>query len=734
MDPKLKAVRAGHRGILTKQFKKFEEIKQNGDVNIRELSILVDSVIKKKEILEGLNEKVLELTSEDDVAQELEDADEYAYELELKLREMSDLLDTHKNANRHTHRETQALNPQATCFTLDDQQPGPSMNTCTNYPSISHESHQNVTYANNSSTHASNASRSSYSEYHKLPKLNLPTFAGNILNWQAFWDSYDTAVHSNPTLSEVQKFNYLKSLLQDEAYRTITGFALTNANYDKAISLLHGRYGQNHKIVQTYMQSLLEVPAPVYSLSSLRNFYDETETYVRGLESLGQTNESYGSLLVPVVLNKLPTEIRQNLARIHKSTNWTLDNLRNAIYDEVNVLEASQKPEKLRNDDHLATATFLTHAKPKPRYAHRKPENINDQKRTNVKLCTYCEDPQHLAMDCTKYKSADSRMTIVKKKKLCFNCLGNHKISECKSSIKCRKCDKRHHTSLCKKMEDTERSRNQEQENTVLHSSFAQQTTSTVMLKTAVASVISGEYSADANILLDEGAQRSFVSEEFASKLKLRSTGTEVIHLSGFGEQNRQVRHLKKAEVYLQSCDGGEIPINVLIIPEIAVPIQTHVKSVVNMRHLKGLKLAHPVSADETFHINFLIGADYYWQIVGDNIIRGNGPTAVESKIGYLLSGPVNNMNMPTMSSVFNVLISHKMEECNLEKFWELESLGVKDGTQNEKTERDLYQENYEKSCISYEDQRYVAKLPWKTDHPILPTNRAVALYAGQKT
>ena len=38
--------------------------------------------------------------------------------------------------------------------------------------------------------------------------------------------------------------------------------------------------------------------------------------------------------------------------------------------------------------------------------------------------------------------------------------------------------------------------------------------------------------------------------------------------------------------------------------------------------------------------IGLILGADYYWDIVTDEIIRGNGPTAVSSKLGYHLSGP----------------------------------------------------------------------------------------------
>jgi hypothetical protein len=46
----------------------------------------------------------------------------------------------------------------------------------------------------------------------------------------------------------------------------------SNANYKKAVSILHERYGQREEIVQTYMKVLLYVPIPVNSFSSLRHF------------------------------------------------------------------------------------------------------------------------------------------------------------------------------------------------------------------------------------------------------------------------------------------------------------------------------------------------------------------------------------------------------------------------------------------------------------------------------
>jgi len=48
----------------------------------------------------------------------------------------------------------------------------------------------------------------------RLPKLTLPTFPGDSLTWQTFWDSFYGAIHGNSNLSGIQKFNYLKPQLQ----------------------------------------------------------------------------------------------------------------------------------------------------------------------------------------------------------------------------------------------------------------------------------------------------------------------------------------------------------------------------------------------------------------------------------------------------------------------------------------------------------------------------------------
>ena len=58
-----------------------------------------------------------------------------------------------------------------------------------------------------------------------------------------------------------------------------------------------------------------------------KNYYDETEIRILGLEVLGQSKETYEAYLVPIILNKLLYEIHKNIARQYGSTDLDLSEL-----------------------------------------------------------------------------------------------------------------------------------------------------------------------------------------------------------------------------------------------------------------------------------------------------------------------------------------------------------------------------------------------------------------------
>ena len=146
--------------------------------------------------------------------------------------------------------------------------------------------------------------------------------------------------------------------------------------------------------------------------------------------------------------------------------------------------------------------------------------------------------------------------------------------------------------------------------------------------------------------------------------------------------------------------------------------------------------MAHPVTGDNSITLSLLIGADHYWDVVEDKIIRGDGPTAVKSKIGYLLSGPITDTSTTsdgkTVQHILNVMTSHMPVENALERFWSLESMGIVPDAPTEKVTD--YLEQYQKNSIEHRDGRYYAKLPWKQDHEALPSNFDITLKRTENT
>lgn len=68
----------------------------------------------------------------------------------------------------------------------------------------------------------------------KLPTITLPTFNGQYSQWMQFKDAFLSLIDNNPTLSEIQKLQYLRGTLKNEALQFIEGLETTAENYSTA--------------------------------------------------------------------------------------------------------------------------------------------------------------------------------------------------------------------------------------------------------------------------------------------------------------------------------------------------------------------------------------------------------------------------------------------------------------------------------------------------------------------
>ena len=557
----------------------------------------------------------------------------------------------------------------------------------------------------------------------RLPKINLPKFGGDITEFNAFWQSFECAVHANENINAVHKLNYLMNLLEGPAYRVVAGLDITEENYHHAVETLRARFGNKQRIISAHMQALLKLQElPNDKVSHLRFMLDKINVHVRGLESLGMPQESYGSLLIPIIMQRMPGEITVQVARKVTEDIWPIQEILDIIRREIEARELSESVSVTRNTVKQPPKVSLATTK-------------SFVAKTNEREICYLCSKGHLTIECTEITDVRKRTEILKRAKRCFKCLKTgHLARECQR--KCRNCGGGHHQVICFKsmMDSSEKVASV----TALANDKKQ-----VLLQTAKAQAFAadGVTKIPITILFDSGSQRSYMSEETKKKLSLPVEHSETLNINTFGTDKYARKLCESVTVKVEVADQVVL-VNALAYPTICSPISTCV-TVSDYPHLRGLHFADSVEASEK-HIDLLIGADYYYEFITGDIVKGSsGPVAVKSKLGWLLSGPYEAPNVSTACTNLNchLVLDRSLQKVvisdsevgqekksadtkeiteSLREFWKHESLGLPEIVRNETETPDECSEAVEhkgeKFDIKFNGTRYEVGLPWRQD------------------
>lgn len=196
-----KKVRAAYRSSATRLMGQADALIGTTPIDADELALLQTNLSTKLTTLETLNTEIVELTPEAQL-EEIGKADEYSERVQRALVQIC-----------------KALKPLPP--------PDPSDHFRGPDPPLHPPSDPGTSTARGGAATGGKV---------KLPKISLPHF--NSIYWTAFWDSYESAVHLNSALSDIDKFNYLRSLLEKSAYEAVAGLTLSSANYGEAIEIL----------------------------------------------------------------------------------------------------------------------------------------------------------------------------------------------------------------------------------------------------------------------------------------------------------------------------------------------------------------------------------------------------------------------------------------------------------------------------------------------------------------
>ena len=495
----------------------------------------------------------------------------------------------------------------------------------------------------------------------KLPKLEIKRFSGYPSHWRSFWDSFQAAVGKHSHIEDVEKFNFLKGLLEGKAAMAISGLELSNENYKEAVSLLSDRFGSKQVVITHHMDTLLQI-VPVKTgtdVKQLRAIYDKIEVNVRGLQSLGIKPDQYGCLLVPVIMSKVPEDIRLIILRQFSSEKWTFEVLLKCFKQElearekcVAVSKSSRKEEGSKGSDHGSGNGGSSRALN---------TNSNPSGEGSGIKCTFCKD-SHPSAKCDIVKDVDSRWSLVKRKHLCFLCLrSGHGSQSCNSKTICKSCGKKHHISLCKEAVESNGLITNVRASTLLQTAkvkaFNPKTRKHVFVR----------------VVFDMGSNDSYITDKLKKRLSLPTIGWQKLRISGFGGASEGSKSYPMTNLTLRSRFGGDdLPFTAFSVPKIASSINPAF-SVSKLGKLACLDLADDFECDSDDEIDLLVGVDQYHRFVtGETKRQIGGPVATHSVFGWLVSGPYGGAEGGVSNSFLLSSISKVTVDEDLARIWEI--------------------------------------------------------------
>lgn len=267
----------------------------------------------------------------------------------------------------------------------------------------------------------------------KYPELKLPTFSGKLQEWINFRDNFKSLIHNNEDLSIMDKFNYLRASLRDEALLQINQVQVSAATYNIAWNTLETKY-ENHKLIaHEHLKSLFAVSAMrSESFEALNNILMTFKINLQQLEKLGENTKGWSTILAFMLSQKLDdTTLRQ----------WETHHASKDI------------PEYEAMEEFLEQHCAILHSTAgRSRVEQRRPfkSSVIHAAVPTPTICQICNGGQHSIEQCRRFNKMRvvDRKMVIRRLGLCLNCLhSGHFLADC-SRRTCTKCGQRHHFLL----------------------------------------------------------------------------------------------------------------------------------------------------------------------------------------------------------------------------------------------------------------------------------------------
>ena len=557
----------------------------------------------------------------------------------------------------------------------------------------------------------------------KLPKLEVPTFNGSILDWRSFWEQFTVAVHDNRKLFDTEKLVYLQQALKGgSAKGAIEGLSRSGDNYEEAIQCLKGRYNRPRLIHQAHVKSILDAPPLKDGTGKeIRKLHDTVMQHLRALKSMGYDPPG------PFITSTLELKLDQVTMFEWQKHSVKAEDVPHYqdILDFLNL--RAQATESTLVDSGTKKSN------PKKGYvaSHVAHSNTSGQ-------CVVCKD-KHPLYACPRFKDMDhdSKLAILKTNRLCLNCFSsNHFVKQCKSVHRCKQCQKQHHTLLhtdsatpptMNPSAPPFKPQNSTQSPVVSSNTAIQLKSNSLMMTCRLLVCAPDGTCVEARALLDNASSASFVSERLAQNLRLSRTyhHARISGVAGLSHQSSK-QSLANFSIMPLKSPQRKIHITAIIVPKVTCDLPfSPVPFKREWNHLNELDLADPGFGCPG-KIDLLLGVDVFVDVILHGRRSGlpGTPLAFETCFGWVLAGSAEACSPASQVTTCHIMCT--TGDDMLRKFWEVQESPMSETSLSpeEKSAVQHFKVNHSRT----EGGRFVVPLPRKENCKPLGESRSQAV------
>ncbi|KAK6764302.1 hypothetical protein RB195_024575 [Necator americanus] len=262
----------------------------------------------------------------------------------------------------------------------------------------------------------------------ELPPLPIPSFGGNIWEWENFWEIFNNNIHSRG-LPEMVKYNCLLNALKGEARECIKKFQFTKDNYAKAIEFLLSKYNNREILINNLIEQLDACALRSPSVKDQRSLPEQKQVIITQLAEKGEQVNSHW--LIKKVLAKFPDSVKRRVISKKQSSEANNPFTVETLFKYIDEILSTEEMFLLFSEKRASPAQKST-----------KPRVVNSL----TPICMYCRG-SHTSFSCTKYATPQERSLYLKQHQLCMICASTKHITiECKGRL-CFNCKGAHHSS-----------------------------------------------------------------------------------------------------------------------------------------------------------------------------------------------------------------------------------------------------------------------------------------------